>query len=190
MKKRLGLLQLAHYTYQGLKSKGMEVTLSGGACVSIYTDNAYRSLDLDFIRHLQVPIAMVAEAMTELGFAREGRHFNHPESDFFVEFPPPPLTVGNEAPTEAGERILRKGRSRYRLKMLSPTDCVKDRLCQFFYWNDRRALDQAIMVAINNEVDRSEVEKWAGREKMKEKCSEFLAMLAKKRRSSARSDKA
>lgn len=118
----MGLLELAHYAYQGLKARGFEVTLSGGACVSFYTDNAYQSRDLDFIRQVHVPIAPVAEAMKELGFIREGRHFNHPESDFYVEFPPPPLTVGNEAPQDAEERIVQSGRKRLRLRMLSPTD--------------------------------------------------------------------
>jgi hypothetical protein len=50
MKKGMNLEELAQYTYGGLKEDGIDVTLSGGACVSIYTCNAYQSGDLDFIR--------------------------------------------------------------------------------------------------------------------------------------------
>jgi len=52
MRKKMRLQELAHHTYQGLKKKGINVTLSGGACVSIYTENAYQSGDLDFIRNM------------------------------------------------------------------------------------------------------------------------------------------
>lgn len=180
----MGIQELAQHTYQGLKALGMEVTLSGGACVSIYTENAYQSGDLDFIRKMTVGFESVSEAMAGLGFSRKGRHFVHPESDFYVEFPPPPLTVGEEAPKEVKEYVLESPRGRIAVRMLSPTDCVKDRLCGFFFWNDRQSLDQAVLVAISRKVDLPEVERWAKKEGMKERCSEFLAALKKKRVSS------
>ena len=31
------------------------------------------------------------------------------------------------------------------LKLLSPTDCVKDRLAAYYHWNDRQSLEQAIL---------------------------------------------
>lgn len=179
--RRMGLEELAQYTYQGLKARGIEVTLSGGACVSLYTENACQSSDLDFIRGLAVPIGEVAKAMEELGFMREGRRFLHPRSDFHVEFPPPPLTVGEEPPGEAREYPVVSPGGRRPVRMISPTDCVKDRLCGFFYWNDRQSLDQAVLVALARKVDLAEIAAWAGRERMRDRHAEFEAALAEKR---------
>lgn len=64
--------------------------------------------------------------------------------------------------------------------MLSPTDCVKDRLCGFFHWNDRQSLDQAIMVAQRKKVDMGEIERWAVKERMREQFIVFKSDLAKR----------
>jgi hypothetical protein len=65
--------------------------------------------------------------------------------------------------------------------MLSPTDCIKDRLCQFFYWKDRQSLDLAGMVAISAGMDGDEIKRWAAQEGMHEKCEEFFRTLEKRR---------
>jgi hypothetical protein len=178
-KERMGLRELAQHTYQGLKQRGLEVTLSGGACVSIYTRNAYQSGDLDFVRRMNVRFESVSAAMEELGFERRGRHFVHPDSDFYVEFPPPPLTVGEEPPREAREYVLESALGRMAVRMLSPTDCVKDRLCGYFYWKDRQSLDQAVLVASSKKVDLAEIERWAGKEGMKDRYADFLGALGR-----------
>ncbi len=41
--------ELAAYIYSYLKEHGIEAVLSGGACVTIYSQNRYISQDLDFI---------------------------------------------------------------------------------------------------------------------------------------------
>jgi hypothetical protein len=181
VKTGMGLEELAQYTYAGLKQAGIEVTLSGGACVSIYTRNAYQSYDLDFIRQLHDGIEKVAQAMHNLGFTRHGRHFEHPGSEFFVEFPPPPLSVGNEPPGALVENILKTTLGKLPVKMLSPTDCVKDRLCGYFYWNDLQSLEQACMVARDNPVDTKELKRWALQERMPERYAVFEEKLPKKK---------
>lgn len=177
MKKHMGLQELAQYTYQGLKKQGIEVTLSGGACVSIYTENAYQSNDLNFIRQMTDGIGKTADAAATLGFVRKGRHFIHPDSEFIIEFPSPPLTVGEEPPQEVLEYPITTSLGKISVRMLSPTDCVKDRLCGFFHWNDKQSLDQALMVAQSQRIDLDEIERWAEKEKMSEKHSEFRAAL-------------
>ena len=47
------------------------------------------------------------------------------------------------------------------LKLLSPTDCVKDRLAAYYHWNDRPSLEQAVLVCQNQSVDLDEVERWS-----------------------------
>jgi hypothetical protein len=45
------------------------------------------------------------------------------------------------------------------LKVLSPTDCVKDRLCAFYFWNDLQGLEQAVLVAKSQQVDLKEIKR-------------------------------
>nr|MBA3684549.1 hypothetical protein [Planctomycetota bacterium] len=62
--------------------------------------------------------------MLALGFTEKHRYFVHADSRWLVEFPNGPLTVGEERPKDIVRRQLRTGT----LRLLSPTDCVKDRL--------------------------------------------------------------
>jgi hypothetical protein len=41
--------ELAAYVAEHLRQSDINVVLTGGSCVSIYTDNRYQSYDLDFI---------------------------------------------------------------------------------------------------------------------------------------------
>ena len=55
-----------------------------------------------------------------------------------------------------------------RTKTLSATDCVKDRLANYYHWKDLQCLDQAIMVATDAVIDMEEVERWSRHEGMAE----------------------
>jgi hypothetical protein len=57
------------------------------------------------------------------------------------------------------------------LRIISPTDCVKDRLAAYFYWDDRQCLEQGVLVAKDNEIDLDEIERWS---KQEGKLGEFL----------------
>lgn len=50
------------------------------------------------------------------------------------------------------------------LRLLSPTDCIKDRLAAFYHWNDRQCLQQAVWVAQEREVDWDEIKRWSVQE--------------------------
>jgi len=43
------ILEIASLVSQALEAEGIVAVLSGGAAVSIYSDNKYESFDLDFI---------------------------------------------------------------------------------------------------------------------------------------------
>ena len=47
------------------------------------------------------------------------------------------------------------------LRMLSPTECVKDRLAGYYHWDDRQCLVQAVLVAQANQIDIEEVARWS-----------------------------
>jgi len=157
-----------------LKDASIDAVLTGGAVVSIYTDNQYQSFDLDFITHSSMK--ELNEAFEGTGFYREGRYFKHPETYFFVDFPAPPLSVGNMPVNEFNEII---SENQY-LKLLTPTDCVMDRLASYYYWNDQQALGQALLVAKEKKVNFKKIEKWSIEEGMRDKFEYFFLEYEKK----------
>lgn len=112
--------------------------------------------------------------MREIGFREDGRHFRHPNNPYIIEFLSPPLSVGEEPVREIHE--IRRGKMI--LKLLSPTDCVKDRLAAFYHWNDRPSLDQAVLVCGDAKVDLREVRRWSVNEGMKDKFELFKKALS------------
>jgi hypothetical protein len=95
--------------------------------------------------------------MTALGFYEAGRYFRHADSQFFVEFPPGPLSIGEEPVKQIVEKKLSTGI----LKVISPTDCVKDRLAAYYHWGDQQSLSQAVLVAKRNKLNIDEIRRWS-----------------------------
>ena len=81
-----------------------------------------------------------------IGFRAKDRYFVNPETECFVEFPTGPLTVGDERV----HTVATRDTASRRLRLLTPTDNVKDRLAAFFHCNDTMALEQALFVARNS----------------------------------------
>src|SRR6476646_8383920 len=96
--------ELAGIVSATLEAVGISAVLSGGAVVSIYTNNEYESGDLDFIASASTH--RIAEAIGGLGFVRRGRMFSHPRTPLFVEFPAGPLAIGDQLirPTEVAKK--------------------------------------------------------------------------------------
>ena len=156
-----------------LRVQGMDVVLSGGSCVTIYSRNRYQSFDLDFVGVQGAERKNIKSALLKLGFSEKNKYFTHPESEYFVEFPSGPLAVGGEAVKEVVELDFTTGR----LRLLSPTDCVKDRLAAYYHWQDRQCLEQAILVAADNQIDLTEVERWSEHEGMLKEFRQIKEML-------------
>jgi len=170
--KNMSQVELAAYVQDALQTEGIQVVLSGGSAVSFYSSDKYVSKDLDLINTSFSRRSKIKAVMERLGFHEQGRYFIHPETTFFIEFPDGPLSVGEEPVKEISEFELSTGT----LRVLSPTDCVKDRLCAFFFWNDLQGLEQAILVTKSQQVDLKEIRRWSKVE-MKEK--EFKAFTDK-----------
>jgi hypothetical protein len=102
--------------------------------------------------------------------------FSHPLTALFVEFPTGPLAIGDELirETEVGEKRTASGT----IRLLTPTQCVMDRLAAYFHWNDLQSLDQAVMVASSQKVSLAKLEAWARREGAAEKLAKFKQQLA------------
>jgi hypothetical protein len=163
--------EVAALVCEALDRAGIPVVLSGGAVVSIYSNNAYESFDLDFIR--QGVARKVDEVMGKLGFHKQGRHWAHPDSPFWVEFPPGPVQVGDAIVHEFAERQTRLGT----LRLLAPTECVMDRLAGYYHWDDPQCLDQAIEVARRQTIDLERIESWSRDERSSEKFGRFRERL-------------
>ncbi len=71
-----------------LRRRGITAVLTGGACVSVYTDGSYVSKDADFVIQGTVQQAALDGALAEPGFARKGDRYVHPDLEFYLEFPP------------------------------------------------------------------------------------------------------
>ncbi|MEH6651009.1 MAG: hypothetical protein V7707_13355 [Motiliproteus sp.] len=158
-----------------LAGLGIDVTLVGGTCVSIYSNNLYQSDDLDFIDRSYTPSKKLKQAMAQIGFTPIGRYYEHPESPFVVEFPPGPLSVGDEPIRRWSTLATPMGT----FTLITPQDCIKDRLSAYFHWDDTQALEQAIWVA-NDQVgqyDLDEIWQWAEREGEPNKFSVFADRL-------------
>ena len=95
--------------------------------------------------------------MEKLGFQERGRYFASSDIELLVEFPNGPLSVGEELVKEVHEFKLATGT----LRVISPTDCVKDRLCAFYFWNDQQGLAQAVLVTESQSVDLKEIKRWS-----------------------------
>jgi len=161
----MSLGELAAFVSSHLFKHGIEVVLSGGSCVVIHSNNQYVSFDLDFIEGF-APRKKLREALAEIGFFEEARYFKHPDTKFFLEFPRGPLAVGREPVKEVISLEFSTGS----LKIISPTDCVKDRLAGFYHWDDGQCLQQAILVAETQEIDLEEIARWS---KVEGKLREF-----------------
>ncbi len=170
--------ELWEYVAVHLKKNGIDTILVGGSVVAIYSNGIYRSGDLDFVR-ASMFVKKLDESMAELGFKKHGRHFVHPDCrHLFVEFPGgPPLGIGEDN-TIVPDEVNVEGTV---IKILSPTDCVKDRLATYIYFKTQDGMDQAVLVAKNQEVNFSSIKKWCIGEGHPEVFDDFLNEL--KRRS-------
>lgn len=154
--------ELGAYIATHLRGRGIDVVLSGGSCVTIYSEGKYVSQDLDFIETRFATSSEIRDAMFEIGFTRETRYYKHADTEYLVEFPSGPLSVGKEPVGSIDEIEFSTGL----LRILSPTDCVKDRLAAYYHWNDLQSLEQAVLVAQARKVDLHEIARWSRAEGM------------------------
>ncbi|MEY3002505.1 MAG: hypothetical protein RLZZ428_880 [Pseudomonadota bacterium] len=176
--KEMSMEELAGYVCDQLEKKGIKTVLSGGCCVQIYSNGKYTSDDIDLIDRYNGGHREIKNIMIQLGFKEhnQSRYFVHEETKFFIEFPRGPLTVGNERVNTIATQECETGI----LKLLTPTDCIKDRLAAYFHWDDRQSLDQAIWVAQENEIDLANIQEWATNEKEYEKFLVFKEKIEAK----------
>ena len=180
MSKAIGPKALAARISAKLREHGVETVLCGGSCVAIYSAGRYVTRDFDFVLTAGYPARIIAEALAEIGYRPDPRvsgAFSNPDEEMLVDIRPAPPALGREPIGEPA--VLAAGR--FKLTLLSPTDCVKDRLAHYFYYGDRQALEQAIMVALAHRVGMREVRRWSRAEGEARKFQVFRRELARRR---------
>lgn len=175
--KNTSLEELAVQVSTALADAGIVATLSGGAAVSIYSDNAYESADLDFVT--SEGHKLLSSVIGELGFRRfqGSRLFEHPESEWLVEFPPGPLGFGDTIVDAENLPLL--GTKYGQLRIITPTLSILDRLAAYWYHGDKQTWDQALEVAKRQKIDWNYVRAWARSERQSKDEIDKLMQLAK-----------
>ena len=168
--KNMTMPELASYVCSKLEENNIEVVLSGGSCVEIYSRGDYTSYDIDLINRYNDTFFKIKSTMEALGFEEEGKYFVFKDTQFYIEFPSGPLGVG-DAPVEKIEEISTKYGI---LKLLTATDCIKDRLSAYYHWDDEQGLQQAIWVAQQNEINFDDLKEWSSKEQSLSKYSNFI----------------
>lgn len=169
--KNMSMEELGAFVCTALEKEGIDTVLSGGCCVEIYSNGRYTSDDIDLIDRFNGGHRKIKTVMESLGFREHElkRYFVHDDTSLFIEFPRGPLGVGDSPIRNIATRVSETGV----LKLLTPTDCIKDRLAGYYHWDDEQNLEQAVWVANENEFDMLAIEKWSVNEGQIEKFKLF-----------------
>ncbi len=135
------------------------------------------SEDLDLIIQSAPGQRQLDDAMASIGFSRRESQYFHKKTDFFVEFPRGPLSIGRDVRIEP--IALKIGRGR--VLAISPTDSCRDRLAAFYHWGDRQSLNVAVKIALSNRVRMPLIRTWSAGEDASAKFEEFEKELGRAR---------
>jgi len=138
------ITELAAIVATHLSEHDIDVVLVGGLAVELYSENLYLTNDIDMVDISYTKPDKLHKAMAEIGFEKTGRIFVNPSTDITVEFPSPPISVGDELVTETTTMATPAGD----LPVLVARDVIKDRLAAYIHWHDKPSLVQALAVII------------------------------------------
>ena len=171
----MNIEELSAFVCSALEKDGIETVLSGGGCVEIYSNGHYTSDDIDLIDRFNGGHRKIKSIMETLGFYeyKMKRYFIHDDTSLFIEFPRGPLGVGDAPVREIASRKTETGI----LRLLTATDCIKDRLAGYYHWDDEQNLEQAIWVANENKFDIDTIEEWSDKEGEREKFMIFKSRV-------------
>ena len=165
----MSMEELAAYVCSKLEEQGIATVLSGGSCVQIYSQGKYTSDDIDLIDRFNGGHTLIKNVMFDMGFKEHNRYFVHDDTEWFIEFPRGPLGVGDAPVDEIATLEEETGI----LRLLTPTDCIKDRLAAYYHWDDPQSLEQAVWVAEKNVFDLASIEQWSQKEQEMDKFNIF-----------------
>jgi hypothetical protein len=154
------ITELAAIVATHLREHDIDVVLVGGLAVELYSENVYLTKDIDMVDTSYAKPGKLHQAMAEIGFEKTGRIFVNPSTDITVEFPSPPISVGDELVTETTTMTTPAGD----LPVLIARDVIKDRLAAYIHWGDKPSLVQALAVIIKYPEEIEAVAKFCEKE--------------------------
>ena len=167
--------ELWKFVGKHLAKNGFDAVLVGGAVVSIYTEGAYESGDLDFVIQ-NLSKEKLPNVMAQIGFMKNGKNYINPNcSHLFVEFPSGPLSIGEDY----NIKEIKQNFEGTIIKILSPTDCIKDRLASYIHWNAKECLDQAVLVGQKHKFNTSAIKRWCQGENAPQAFRDFIKQVKK-----------
>ncbi len=92
-----------------------------------------------------------------------------------IDFVTQPIAIGGEIITKFEEISTKYGS----FKLLTVTDCVKDRLASFYHWGDRQGLNQALDVCMDHKISIKKIREWSEKEGFRDKFKIFEEELKK-----------
>jgi hypothetical protein len=152
------LEDVAFVVCTALSKAGITAVRSGGGAAAIYAPEAKQTDDLDFILDFKIGDQRPnSEILLALDFELIGRGmYRHPLIPFTLDFPDGPLAVGDEVIT-SWNSLRQEGLI---LHIVSPTNCVRDRLAAAIHWHDPASAVQAAAVASLHEADLELIRTW------------------------------
>lgn len=167
------LVLVAFKVCTALHQAGMKVVLTGGSASTVYAPMACRSMDVDFIATFVTSRRDFEQVLAELGYLPNGRIYSCPGQIVTLDIPDDRILIGSTE-TYRYETLHRDGLI---LNILTPTDCVRDRLCGYYFWGDTSSLNSALQVANLHTIDLALVEAWSKEEGELEKFQTFQRRL-------------
>ncbi|MBN1282478.1 MAG: hypothetical protein JXA24_01735 [Proteobacteria bacterium] len=168
--------QIAAAVSRHLSQAGYDPVLTGRACAAAYIGARIKPKTLDFVL-TEYEVPELAEAMRTIGFMRSGLYnYVSRRSPVDVVFSPPPLAVGDHLVKETAV-MKAKGGS---IRLLTPTDCCRQRLSMYYRWGDREAFDDAVELALCHEIDMDLVKRWSDWEWCSDRFEEFHREIKKR----------
>lgn len=151
------VLELWREVSRLLKENNIDSVLVGGAVATVYTQGKYETKDLDLV--IDGTHEEVRMIMTNNHFKKCNGYYLHEDYAITIDFITGYLEIGydcNLTPVIDSESGL---------KILTPTDCIKDRLSSFLYQekgpeNERKGLNVARLIATKHTIDKNEVKNW------------------------------
>jgi hypothetical protein len=101
-------------------------------------------------------------------------HFRNPKCPhFFIQIVSGPLGIGDDLNIKPKELKL-EGQS---IRILTPTDCIRDRLSAYIHDGVQSLLDQAVLVAKRQPFEDRKIKKWLLADGHEDVYKEFKAKL-------------
>lgn len=168
------LTTIAFKVCTALDLGGYRAILTGGSAATVYAPEAYQSADLDYIANFAYFREEFDAILNGIGYARQlMRVYRCPVTPLSLEFPNDENMIGSDFVKDFATLT----RDALKLYILTPTDCVRDRLCSYYWFNSVSALGAAVDVARIQPVDLEVVKDWSVREGELEKFGDFVRRL-------------